>query len=185
VCIAYLKSKLSVMRNETWMFSELPWHKTAVTYFQDPMTKDQIAVISSHLPLKFEERTTLGKRIAENISNIPLKKLKSVIWTGDFNAFSDYGGFEQMTSLMITGGLTDATAFARNVDGKRQDVTFLAYAYDTFPPPEESNKLDYILVRGRGITCASPQIHNDLPLEVNGKKYGASDHFPVECTLLY
>lgn len=133
---------------------------------RDSMSSKLLEVSCVHVPMSLEARLTTMRLIAENVND---SKIENVIVTGDFNAFPDELGYEQIILFKQKAKLIDATQFLYNTAGERVEKTFDPYPYDKFEKKTENqNKLDYIFTKGK--------IETLNPLTEMTR---ASDHYPV------
>ena len=132
---------------------------------------------TTHFPLDEKSRLDVASAVGKKLGRHPATK---VFFGGDFNAFPDAKGHEQMQTLMARGGLMDSTQFLQQrSDGRRAHVTFRPYPYDKVPSVPEPDKLDYILTRG--VVPERAYCIDDMPTcyQYADINYGPTDHYPV------
>lgn len=169
--LTLVKHNIKVLRNVTYDLNNLIETEAKLGSTQCTIVSN-ILIINNHFHMNLEARLISAKLMKEIINTYVLKKC---IMVGDFNAFSDRYGYDQMSTIKIENQMMDATQFAKNEEGKVTSKTFDAYPYDILQESaltSDMSKLDYILVRN--IKYENPMIHDKKFNEIY-----PSDHFPV------
>lgn len=144
---------------------------------------------SVHFPLARDERFKAARALAHNIASLEAsvgKRIDAVAIGGDFNAFPDDGGREQMHELCARARLLDATQFlVRGSDGRRAYSTYRPYPWDRPPLLADPDKLDYVCTRGLVPVLAACMDDMQTACRHGASAYGPSDHFPVVMVARY
>lgn len=175
---AYNPERFEEVGNESLYLTKTPFSPTALIYSENPDHPENLAKIHENTFGERWERSVLHTTLTEKGTNdtvhlfnvhfsIPVphrlgasevirdlaNKYSKVgqnpklVFTGDFNTFPQFKGPEQI-AIMTEGGLKDAVADLKTLDGQPLDFTFIAYPYDfigkgfTFgKPPFDANSL--------------------------------------------
>ena len=170
---------------------------------------DNFVFTHAHLPMDAKFRLPLSRHIAVETRKVAAGREINSFIAGDFNTFSDDGGYEQ-ARLIQSAGFYEATSTLLRVtvsvtkDQITPDEphvrileTFTPYPYDSVPdsPKRYPINLDKLFVSVHEIYSSNPYLEHDIPLcvAIGGtvkhttkrqsgeltKLYPCSDHFPI------
>ena len=141
---------------------------------------NNVMLLNAHFPMALNFRLEFSMQLA-NLVKKKNRVAPKVIVTGDFNTFSDDGGYDQLCVIQNNGDVYDATQFILDESGKTRILkTFSPYPYDKVPDVPPIN-LDHIFVSG--IHHDVPRAHSLKQLEWNQQMFGASDHSAITMTI--
>lgn len=142
-----------------------------------------LCLLNVHCPMEEKGRMAMALNLDQCI---PSDRVYQVIIAGDFNAFPDCKGLEQVEVIQkVTKTVRVSDLALSESSGETATRSFKAYPYDIVP--EEAlkmpGKLDHIFVRGLRI------VDNTTPLvldarTVDGKDFSPSDHYPITATFV-
>lgn len=135
---------------------------------------DGTLLINGHLPMAVKYRMEFSHQLGKLV-----EYEKKVIVTGDFNPFSDAGGYEQKRIIQCQGGVYELTSYITNEsESERVLTTFSPYPYDSVPDGVSPSNLDVIFAKGIG-KHNNPKAYPLKLLNFKEEKYGASDHSAI------
>lgn len=146
------------------------------------VTLGNICLLNAHFPMEESGRMAM----AENFDRcLPSDKEYRLIIAGDFNAFPDCKGPEQIETIRKVTGTVRISDYALSEStGEIATRSFEAYPYDEVP--EEAlkliGKLDHIYLKGFKVVEGTTPLVLDAR-KVAGKDFSPSDLYPIIITL--
>ena len=140
---------------------------------------DSFLFMNAHFPMAHDYKTEFGEELVKIKKKH--KHMDNVMVTGDFNTFSDEGGYKHLIDIQNKGGMYDALQYMVTPDGTLASVTFNGYPYDKIPDVNPM-PLDHIFISSKNsnLKHETPICDKVIAFEhMDGNFYGASDHSAI------
>jgi endonuclease/exonuclease/phosphatase family metal-dependent hydrolase len=126
----FLNSKDSEISFYDHTYGENAERSALAVCLLDKLTGEEIWSVNVHIGFHLEHRMEASRIILDFIKNLGAD-VKAIV-AGDFNAFEDYGGMEQMAMFKESGLLNDITEelLLENNESIHSDSTFFAFPFD-------------------------------------------------------
>lgn len=142
-----------------------------------------LCLLNVHFPMEEKGRMSMASNLDQCF---PLDRVYRVILAGDFNAFPDCKGPEQLETIQkVTQTERISDQAISEFSGEIATRSFKAYPYDIVPDEalKMPGKLDHIFVKGLRIAGDTTPLVLDAR-SVEGKDFSPSDHYPITATFV-